>query len=105
MKTIKLIHPVSFMFAALLGLSAGACKDGEVNEMRVKNVCEQHCQAMEDCANAIYDECLTSCIESGNECDSGADADRALDQLDQCRNEECIDLAGCSVDAWLECKL
>jgi hypothetical protein len=105
MKTIKLIHPVSFMIAALLGLSAGACKDGEASQKRIERVCERHCQAMEDCNNADYDECINTCTESGNECDSDSDAERALDKLDQCRAQECGELVGCSIDAWLECKL
>lgn len=102
MKTIKLIHPVSFLIAALIGVTAGACMDGE---LRVERVCERHCQAMEDCNNVDYDTCLDTCIETGNECDSDSDREMALDKLDQCRNKECGELLGCGVDAWLECKL
>jgi hypothetical protein len=102
MKTIKVVHPVSFMLAALLGITAGACKEGEV---RTERVCERHCQAMEDCNNADYDDCLNTCIETASECDSDSDRKMALDKLDECRNEQCGDLVGCGVDAWFECKL
>lgn len=102
MKTVKLVHPISFMIAALLGLTAAACKDGD---MRNERVCERHCQAMEDCNNADFDSCIETCIESGNECDSDNDREMALDRLDECRNDECGQLVGCAVDAWLECKL
>lgn len=102
MKTVKLVHPVSFMLAALIGITAGACKDSEI---RIERVCERHCQAMDDCNNADFDDCLNTCIESGNDCDSDSDLRMALDKLDQCRNAQCGDLVGCSVDAWLECKL
>jgi hypothetical protein len=102
MKTIKLVHPVAFMVAALIGLSAGACTE---SEMRIERVCKRHCSTMEDCNNADYDSCLNTCIETANECDSDADREMALDKLNECRNEECGEVAACGIDAWFECKL
>lgn len=102
MKTIKLVHPVAFMVAALIGLSAGACKE---SELRIERVCKRHCSTLTDCNNTDYDNCVNNCVETGSECDSDADVEMALDKLDECRNEECAQVVGCGIDAWFECKI
>jgi hypothetical protein len=102
MNTVKLIHPLSFLLAGLIGLSIGACKP---SEMRAERICKRHCNAMEDCANEDYDTCVNKCVETATECDSESDMEMALDKLDSCREQECGDILGCGVDAWLECKI
>jgi hypothetical protein len=102
MNTVKLIHPLSFMLAALLGLAAGACKEGE---LRAERVCKRHCQAMEDCTNTDFDTCVNNCVETADECDSESDVEMALDRLDACQKEECSNVLGCGIDAWVECKI
>ena len=102
MKTIKLAHPVAFMVAALIGLSAGACKE---SEMRIDRVCKQHCATMRDCNNTDYTNCVDNCVETAHECDSESDVEMALDKLHECRNAECGDVLACGIDAWFECKI
>lgn len=102
MKTIKLVHPVAAIVAALIGLSAGACKESDV---RIDRVCKRHCEKMKDCNNTDYDTCLNNCVETAHECDTDSDVDMALDKLDECRNSECSEVLGCGIDAWFECKL
>jgi hypothetical protein len=107
MNTVKhIVRPASFLLAALLGLSVGACNEGENDgELRINRVCKRHCSALEECTNKDYDTCVSSCVETANECDSDSDVDMSLDKLDACQEKECVDIAACSVDAWFECKL
>jgi hypothetical protein len=103
MNTVKkIIRPASLLIAALIGLSAAACQE---SEMRIERVCKRHCSAMEDCNNNDYDNCMNTCVETANECDSDSDRDMALDKLDECQKEECGNVLACGVDAWVECKL
>jgi hypothetical protein len=105
MNTVKLAHPVSFLLAALIGLTAGACKQGG-GDLRIENVCQRHCDAMQKCNDIDMDDCMNTCVETANECDSESDVDMALDKLDQCeKDSSCSDLAGCGTEAWIECKL
>jgi len=100
MNTVKLV--LSFTMAAMIGLSVGACKS---SEMRAERICKRHCSMLEDCNNTDYDNCVNTCVETSQECDSDADVEMALDKLDQCRNEQCGEVLGCEADAWIECKL
>jgi hypothetical protein len=103
MNTVKkIIRPASLLLAALIGLSAAACQE---SEMRIERVCKRHCSAMEDCNNNDYDNCVNTCVETANECDSDSDREMALDKLDECQKEECGNVLACGVDAWVECKL
>lgn len=102
MNNVKFVHPVTFLLAALIGVGAGACK---ASDMRIERVCKRHCSAMRDCSNIDYDNCVNDCIETANECDSDADVEMALDRLDECKKEQCGELVGCGIDAWVECKL
>lgn len=96
--------PVALLFAALFGLTAGAC--GPTSDYRIENTCEDFCKRVVDCDdNNDYDDCVESCLENSEECDSESDLEQALDKLDECSSESCNDVVACTVDAWVECVL
>jgi hypothetical protein len=103
MNTVKLIHPIAFLMAALIGLTVGAC--GKHSEMRVDRVCMKHCHSMKDCADTDYDTCVNNCVETANACASDSDVEMALDKLEECHKQKCSEILACGIEAWVECKI
>jgi hypothetical protein len=102
MNKSKFIHPVSFLLAALIGITAGACKTGE---MRIERLCKQHCKHVDECNQLVeYDDCISDCIETSDECDSDQDVEMALEKLKLCPDKACGEVLGCATEAWVECK-
>jgi hypothetical protein len=103
MHTVKLARPAAFLVAALIGLTAGACK---TSELRIETVCKRHCERVVDCNdNLDYDNCVSDCVDTSNDCASETDVEFALDKLDLCPDRACNEVLGCSAEAWIECKL
>jgi hypothetical protein len=103
MNTVKLARPAAFLVAALIGLGAGACKH---SELRIETVCKRHCSRVVDCNdNLDYDNCVSDCIDTSDDCASENDVEAALDKLDLCPDQACNELLGCGTEAWIECKL
>lgn len=102
MTTFKLVHPASFLVAALIGLTVGACAGD--SELRVETVCKRHCNRAVDCNGIVeYDNCVSNCVETSDDCDSDADVEMALDKLDTCPDKVCSEVLGCATEAWVEC--
>jgi hypothetical protein len=99
----KFIRLAAFPIAATIGLTLGAC--GHSN-YRIDKVCKRYCDRARDCnSNTDWGDCYEACVDQFDECDSDKDVESALDILDDCRRGSCNELAACTLDAWLECRL
>ena len=94
----------SLLLAACFGITLGAC--GPHSQHRINKVCKRYCERVLDCNdNTDFEDCIDTCIDDANSCESDGDIEDALDILDECSAEACNDVVGCTVEAWLECNL
>jgi hypothetical protein len=100
----KLARITSLLLAGCFGVTLGAC--GPHSEYRINKVCKRYCQRVFDCNdNTDYEDCVDTCIDDANGCESDSDVEVALDILDDCAAESCNDVGACTLEAWLECNL
>jgi hypothetical protein len=102
MPNLRTPHLASLLLlAATIGFTLGACAH---SEHRIKKVCAHFCDRAYDCDdNTNRDKCFDDCVDSAHECSSDDDVEAALDILDDCVADSCNQVAGCTIDAWLEC--
>jgi hypothetical protein len=98
----KFVRPAGVVLAATLGFVLGAC--GPASEHRMNKVCKRYCDHAVECDdNTDWDDCVDNCVNQAMDCDSDQDVAAALDILNDCSAESCNNVAGCTVDAWVEC--
>ncbi|MFO7563645.1 MAG: hypothetical protein R6X02_13440 [Enhygromyxa sp.] len=100
----EFLRPAALLIAAVVGLTLGACGH---SDYRIDKVCKRYCDRVLDCNdNADWNDCYEGCVDTAHDCDSDKDVESALDILeDECTPGACNKLGGCSIEAWLECKL
>ncbi len=96
-------------FAAVAGLLIGACQGDDDNDddyeapAAVEEACADYCMRAKEC-NDETDEpkCADDCVAAMGNCQVD-ELDQATAMLEQCANESCDDLIGCSINAGAEC--
>jgi hypothetical protein len=108
-KTSRALGPWILAFAAVAGITIGACKKmpsegaGENVTMDVKNACNDYCAQAKLCNEDLNEQnCRNTCSDTVTDCQAD-EQDPAINQLRACSTEACEDFAGCTIQAGAQC--
>lgn len=106
----RALRPLLISFAAVAGLTVGACTDdaeGDYDDgpvsMEVQTACDTYCAKSLECEpDRDEQDCRDGCYDAMSSC-AADQQNQALTQLEMCAQETCDDFLGCTISAGAEC--
>lgn len=93
-----------FLFGAIALVAA--CGGDKVDDLddAFDGPCQQWCEKRNECDPDVdIDECRQECLDNSGDCQAD-EREQALDDLEQCAENECDELTACSIGAGLQCQ-
>jgi hypothetical protein len=81
----------------------GAC-NGDADDL-LDGPCQQYCERRNECDSDVEVEpCRQDCVDAAQDCQSD-EKEQALDDIEACSEEDCNEIAQCTIGASLQCYL